>query len=317
MVNKEFGITGIGNSIVDIIVQVEDDFLLENDLRKGMMSLVDLDGIQNLEKKFKIETTVSGGSVANSIVCMSQNEINSAFIGKVADDDLGSAFINGLNKEGVQFGSSQFSDTEKTGRCIVMVSKDAQRTMSTYLGISQKLNEKDINEDLIKKSKILYLEGYLWDLDDAQSAIRKSISIAKENGTKIAFSVSDVFCIERFRESFLEIIKNDCDIVFANEEEIKALTGGSNIDEDLNTLMKEDKILAITKGEQGALIISQNNKYEISSEKIDNLVDTTGAGDIFAAGFLEYLIKNHEIHECGKRGIQLASKIIQQYGARF
>ena len=317
MVNKEFGITGIGNSIVDIIVQVEDDFLLENDLRKGMMSLVDLDGIQNLEKKFKIETTVSGGSVANSIVCMSQNEINSAFIGKVADDDLGSAFINGLNKEGVQFGSSQFSDTEKTGRCIVMVSKDAQRTMSTYLGISQKLNKKDINEDLIKKSKILYLEGYLWDLDDAQSAIRKSISIAKENGTKIAFSVSDVFCIERFRESFLEIIKNDCDIVFANEEEIKALTGGSNIDKDLNALMKEDKILAITKGEQGALIISQNNKYEISSEKIDNLVDTTGAGDIFAAGFLEYLIKNHEIHECGKRGIQLASKIIQQYGARF
>ena len=317
MVNKEFGITGIGNSIVDIIVQVEDDFLLENNLRKGMMSLVDLDGIQNLEKKFKIETTVSGGSVANSIVCMSQNEINSAFIGKVADDDLGSAFINGLNKEGVQFGSSQFSDTEKTGRCIVMVSKDAQRTMSTYLGISQKLNEKDINEDLIKKSKILYLEGYLWDLDDAQSAIRKSISIAKENGTKIAFSVSDVFCIERFRESFLEIIKNDCDIVFANEEEIKALTGGSNIDEDLNTLMKEDKILAITKGEQGALIISQNNKYEISSEKIDNLVDTTGAGDIFAAGFLEYLIKNNEIQECGKRGIQLASKIIQQYGARF
>ena len=317
MVNKEFGITGIGNSIVDIIVQVEDDFLLENDLRKGMMSLVDLDGIQNLEKKFKIETTVSGGSVANSIVCMSQNEINSAFIGKVADDDLGSAFINGLNKEGVQFGSSQFSDTEKTGRCIVMVSKDAQRTMSTYLGISQKLNEKDINEDLIKKSKILYLEGYLWDLDDAQSAIRKSISIAKENGTKIAFSVSDVFCIERFRESFLEIIKNDCDIVFANEEEIKALTGGSNIDEDLNTLMKEDKILAITRGEQGALIISQNNKYEISSEKIDNLVDTTGAGDIFAAGFLEYLIKNHKVQECGKRGIQLASKIIQQYGARF
>ncbi len=317
MVNKEFGITGIGNSIVDIIVQVEDDFLLEHNLRKGMMSLVDLDGIQNLEKKFKIETTVSGGSVANSIVCMSQNEINSAFIGKVADDDLGSAFINGLNKEGVQFGSSQFSDTEKTGRCIVMVSKDAQRTMSTYLGISQKLNEKDINEDLIKKSKILYLEGYLWDLDDAQSAIRKSISIAKVNGTKIAFSVSDVFCIERFKESFLEIIKNDCDIVFANEEEIKALTGGSNIDEDLNTLMNEDKILAITKGEQGALIISQNNKYEISSEKIDNLVDTTGAGDIFAAGFLEYLIKNYEIQECGKRGIQLASKIIQQYGARF
>ena len=317
MVNKEFGITGIGNSIVDIIVQVEDDFLLENDLRKGMMSLVDLDGIQNLEKKFKIETTVSGGSVANSIVCMSQNEINSAFVGKVADDDLGSAFINGLNKEGVQFGSSQFSDTEKTGRCIVMVSKDAQRTMSTYLGISQKLNDKDINEDLIKNSNILYLEGYLWDLDDAQSAIRKSISIAKDSGTKIAFSVSDVFCIERFRDSFIEIIKNDCDIVFANEEEVKALIGGSNITEFSDSLVDKNKIFSITRGDKGVSIVSHNSRHELESEKIENLVDTTGAGDIFAAGFLEYYIKNREIEECGKRGIELASKIIQQYGARF
>lgn len=317
MVNKEFGITGIGNSIVDIIVQVEDDFLEENDLRKGMMSLVNLDEIQNLEKKFKIETTVSGGSVANSIVCMSQNDINSVFIGKVADDEIGSAFINGLNKEGVKFGSSQFSDTEKTGRCIVMVSKDAQRTMSTYLGISQKLNDKDINEDLIKKSNILYLEGYLWDLDDAQSAIKKSISIAKENETKIAFSVSDVFCVERFRDSFIEIIKNDCDIVFANEEEIKALTGETDVNEVSNSLIEKNKILAVTRGDKGVLIMSQNSKYELESEKIDNLVDTTGAGDIFAAGFLEYLIKNREIEECGKRGIELASKIIQQYGARF
>lgn len=317
MVNKEFGITGIGNSIVDIIVQVEDDFLEENDLRKGMMSLVNLDEIQNLEKKFKIETTVSGGSVANSIVCMSQNDINSVFIGKVADDEIGSAFINGLNKEGVKFGSSQFSDTEKTGRCIVMVSKDAQRTMSTYLGISQKLNDKDINEDLIKKSNILYLEGYLWDLDDAQSAIKKSISIAKENETKIAFSVSDVFCVERFRDSFIEIIKNDCDIVFANEEEIKALTGETDVNEVSNSLIEKNKILAVTRGDKGVVIMSQNSKYELESEKIDNLVDTTGAGDIFAAGFLEYLIKNREIEECGKRGIELASKIIQQYGARF
>ena len=317
MVNKEFGITGIGNSIVDIIVQVEEDFLIENDLRKGMMSLVDLDGIQNLEKKFQIETTVSGGSVANSIVCMSQNEINSAFIGKVADDDLGSAFINGLNKEGVQFGSSQFSDTEKTGRCIVMVSKDAQRTMSTYLGISQKLNEKDINEDLIKNSNILYLEGYLWDLDDAQSAIRKSISIAKDSGTKIAFSVSDVFCIERFRDSFIEIIKNDCDIVFANEEEVKALIGESNITEFSNSLVDRNKIFAVTRGDKGVSIVSHNSRHELESEKIENLVDTTGAGDIFAAGFLEYFIKNYKIKECGKRGIELASKIIQQYGARF
>lgn len=317
MVNKEFGITGIGNSIVDIIVQVEDEFLEENNLRKGMMSLVDLDGIQTLEKKFKIETTVSGGSVANSIVCMSQNKINTAFIGKVADDDLGASFINGLNKEGVKFGSSQYSDTEKTGRCIVMVSKDAQRTMSTYLGISQKLNQSDINNDLIKQSNILYLEGYLWDLDDAQSAIKKSISIAKENGTKIAFSVSDVFCVERFRDSFLEIINNDCDIIFANEDEIKALTGDQEIDLDFNKLMQQDKIFAITRGDKGATIISQNSKCDLDSKKIDNLIDTTGAGDIFAAGFLEYFIKGYETRECGQRGIDLASKIIQQYGARF
>lgn len=317
MVNKEFGITGIGNSIVDIIVQVEDDFLEKNNLRKGMMSLVDLDGIQSLEKKFTIETTVSGGSVANSIVCMSQNQINTAFIGKVADDDLGLAFISGLSNEGVQFGSSQKSDSEKTGRCIVMVSSDAQRTMSTYLGISQKLNERDINENLIKNSNILYLEGYLWDLDDAQNAIKKSISIAKANGTKIAFSVSDVFCVERFRDSFIEIIKNDADIVFANEEEIRALTGELNFDKDISGLMDQNKIFAVTRGEKGASIISQNNSLDLESEKIGNLVDTTGAGDIFAAGFLENLIKGHEINECGRRGIELASKIIQQYGARF
>jgi len=198
-----------------------------------------------------------------------------------------------------------------------MVSKDAQRTMSTYLGISQKLNEKDINEDLIKNSTILYLEGYLWDLDDAQSAIRKSISIAKNSGTKIAFSVSDVFCIERFRDSFIEIVKNDCDIVFANEEEIKALIGESNITEFSNSLVDKNKIFAVTRGDKGVSIISQSSKYELESEKIDHLVDTTGAGDIFAAGFLEYFIKNYEIEECGKRGIELASKIIQQYGARF
>ncbi|MDC0032660.1 adenosine kinase [Pelagibacteraceae bacterium] len=317
MVNKEFGITGIGNSIVDIIVQVEDDFLLENDLRKGMMSLVDLDGIQNLEKKFKIETTVSGGSVANSIVCMSQNGINSAFIGKVADDDLGSAFINGLNKENVKFGSSQFSDTEKTGRCIVMVSKDAQRTMSTYLGISQKLNENDINEDLIKQSNILYLEGYLWDLDDAQNAIKKSISVAKNNGTKIAFSVSDVFCIERFRESFIDIIKNDCDIIFANEDEMKALTQRDSFDEALDNIQSSNKIFAITQGDKGASILSDKKLIKIDPEEILKLVDTTGAGDLFAAGFLEYLILNKNISDCGQRGVQMASKVIQQYGARL
>ena len=317
MVDKKFDIVGIGNSIVDVIVQVDDNFLKSNNLRKGLMSLVDLSSMESLMQNLKIQSTISGGSVANSIVCLAQNNIKCSFIGKVANDTFGKTFIEGLIKENIIFGNSPKQDESKTGRCIVMVTDDAQRTMSTYLGISQKLNEEDINEDFIIESKILYLEGYLWDLDDAQNAIKKAISCAKRNNTAIAFSLSDVFCVERFRGIFLKMIEKDINIIFANEQEIKSLFQKENLEAALIEAKSLNKIFAITRGEYGAIIVDNNNIINLSSEKIENLIDTTGAGDLFASGFLEGIINEKDLKECGKRGIHLASKIIQKFGARF
>ena len=198
-----------------------------------------------------------------------------------------------------------------------MVTPDAQRTMSTYLGISQKLNSDDINQDVIKNSSITYLEGYLWDLDDAQVAIKHATDYAKSSGNLVAFSVSDVFCIERFRDSFRSMIDSNVDIVFANKEEIKSLYENDNIEEITKILSQQERIYAITMGEEGALIIKGNETYKIEAQKIENLVDTTGAGDLFAAGFLEHFIKNESLESCGSRGVEMASRVIQQYGARL
>ena len=316
MVGK-FDITGIGNAIVDVIVNVEDKYLEDHNIRKGMMSLVDLKTIENISDTIEIKTTVSGGSVANSIVALAQNGMNTAFIGKVSNDEIGSKFIDGLKSENVTFACKAQSDDSKSGRCIVMVTPDAQRTMSTYLGISQKLNSGDINQDVIKNSSITYLEGYLWDLDDAQVAIKHATDYAKSSGNLVAFSVSDVFCIERFRDSFRSMIDSNVDIVFANKEEIKSLYENDNIEEITKILSQQERIYAITMGEEGALIIKGNETYKIEAQKIENLVDTTGAGDLFAAGFLEYFIKNESLESCGSRGVEMASRVIQQYGARL
>ena len=316
MVGK-FDITGIGNAIVDVIVNVEDKYLEDQDIRKGMMSLVDLKTIENISDTIEIKTTVSGGSVANSIVALAQNGMNTAFIGKVSNDEIGSKFIDGLKSENVTFACKAQSDDSKSGRCIVMVTPDAQRTMSTYLGISQKLNSGDINQDVIKNSSITYLEGYLWDLDDAQVAIKHATDYAKSSGNLVAFSVSDVFCIERFRDSFRSMIDSNVDIVFANKEEIKSLYENDNIEEITKILSQQERIYAITMGEEGALIIKGNETYKIEAQKIENLVDTTGAGDLFAAGFLEHFIKNESLESCGSRGVEMASRVIQQYGARL
>ena len=198
-----------------------------------------------------------------------------------------------------------------------MVTPDAQRTMSTYLGISQKLNSHDINEDVVAQSKITYLEGYLWDLDDAQEAIKKAIKISKEASRLVAFSVSDVFCIERFRESFLNLVNNEADIIFANEEEIKSLYQKDSLDDCLEIISQHDKIFAITLGEKGAMIVNKDQLIQINSQKIDKLIDTTGAGDLFAAGFLLGYIKGEDLDKCGNKGVKFASKIIQIYGARL
>lgn len=312
-----YDIVGIGNAIVDIIAEVDDKYLSQNNIDKGSMSLIDFEIANKIGSEVEIIKIISGGSVANSIVGISQQGLKTAFIGKVNHDDLGNEFKKGLMEENVEFKYSPDTSQNYTGRCIILVTSDAERTMNTYLGISQQLTENDIDMKVIENSSILYLEGYLWDLDEAKNAIKKSILKAKTSSTLVAFSMSDAFCVDRFREEFFEIVNDFADIIFANESEIKSLFQTDDLEYVKNECMKKNKIFAITLGSKGALIIKQNEIFKIEPEIIDNLVDTTGAGDLFAAGFLSEYIKSQQIDSCGKFGVKLASQIIQRFGARL
>lgn len=315
--NMSYDIVGIGNAIVDIIAEVDDKYLSQNNIDKGSMSLIDFEIANKIGSEVEIIKIISGGSVANSIVGISQQGLKTAFIGKVNHDDLGNEFKKGLMEENVEFKYSPDTSQNYTGRCIILVTSDAERTMNTYLGISQQLTENDIDMKVIENSSILYLEGYLWDLDEAKNAIKKSILKAKASSTLVAFSMSDAFCVDRFREEFFEIVNDFADIIFANESEIKSLFQTDDLEYVKSECMKKNKIFAITLGSKGALIIKQNEIFKIDPEIIDNLVDTTGAGDLFAAGFLSEYIKSQQIDSCGKFGVKLASQIIQRFGARL
>ena len=312
-----YDIVGIGNAIVDIIAEVDDKYLSQNNIDKGSMSLIDFEIANKIGSEVEIIKIISGGSVANSIVGISQQGLKTAFIGKVNHDDLGNEFKKGLMEENVEFKYSPDTSQNYTGRCIILVTSDAERTMNTYLGISQQLTENDIDMKVIENSSILYLEGYLWDLDEAKNAIKKSILKAKASSTLVAFSMSDAFCVDRFREEFFEIVNDFADIIFANESEIKSLFQTDDLEYVKSECMKKNKIFAITLGSKGALIIKQNEIFKIDPEIIDNLVDTTGAGDLFAAGFLSEYIKSQQIDSCGKFGVKLASQIMQRFGARL
>ena len=315
--NKKYDIVGIGNAIVDLISEVDDLYLKENNINKGTMSLVDHNIIDKIINEKKIIKTMTGGSVANSIVCIAQQNFKTAFIGKVNQDELGKKFAEGLKKENVDFKITETLVDKHTARCLILVSSDAERTMNTYLGISQELSEQDIEMNMIEDSSIMYLEGYLWDLESAKIAIKKSIETAKRSGTIVAFSISDAFCVDRFREEFLDLINNSADIIFANELEIKSLFKTDNLDKALKNCQTAGKIFAVTLGDKGAKIIYKSDIIYIKAGVVENLVDTTGAGDLFAAGFLSEYIKSQNLELCGKEGVKMASKIIQQYGARF
>jgi len=315
--NKKYDIVGIGNAIVDLIAEVDDSYLKKNTITKGSMSLVDYDVANRIGNEVNIIKTISGGSVANSIVSIAQQNLKTAFIGKVNQDVLGEKFAQGLKKEKVEFKITKSCTDKYTARCVILVSKDAERTMNTYLGISQELTEEDIDLSIIKNSSILYLEGYLWDLDNAKKAIKKSIATAKNSETIVAFSISDAFCVDRFREEFIDLINNSADLIFANESEIKSLYETNELDIAIKKCQGTDKIFAITLGDKGVRIIHKDEIVNINAENIDKLVDTTGAGDLFAGGFLTEYIRSQNLERCGKEGIKFASKIIQQYGARF
>ena len=315
--NKKYDIVGIGNAIVDLIAEVDDSYLEKNSINKGSMSLVDYDVANRIGNEVDIVKTISGGSVANSIVCIAQQNLKTVFIGKVNQDELGEKFAKGLAEENVEFKITKSLANKHTARCIILVSPDAERTMNTYLGVSQELTEEDVDLNIIEESSILYLEGYLWDLDNAKKAIKKSISTAINSETKIAFSISDAFCVDRFREEFIDLVNNSADIIFANESEIKSLFETNELNDAIKKCQDTKKIFAVTLGDKGAKIIYKNEVIDIKAEVINKLVDTTGAGDLFAAGFLAEYLKTQDLELSGKQGVKMASIIIQQFGARI
>ena len=306
-------ILGIGNAIVDVICKVEDKFISQNNLTKSTMKLVDEAEFKKLLSTLKIEETVSGGSVANSIVGLSQLGNKVGFIGKVSDDDLGNKYEEGLKKENVQFFYSKKKEFIPTGTCLILITPDSERTMITFLGTAGKISENDIDIKAVKNSEILFLEGYLWDEGEPKKAFEKAIN----NANKIAMSLSDLFCVERHKPHFLDLVKNKLDITFANEQEIMSLIDVKNFDEAINFAKEVNKLIVITRGDKGAVAISKNEVLECSSKNNLKIKDLTGAGDLFAGGFLHGLINNKSTKESLETGTEMSSRVIQIIGARL
>ncbi len=307
-------ILGIGNAIVDVICKVDENFITENNLTKSTMKLFfDENEFKNLLTNLKIEKTVSGGSVANSIVGLSQLGDKVGFIGKVSDDEFGSKYEEGLKKENVKYFYSKKREELPTGTCLILVTPDSERTMCTFLGTAGKINENDVSSDAIKKSEIIFLEGYLWDEGEPKKAFDKAIN----NANKVAMSLSDLFCVDRHKTHFLNLVKNKLDITFANEQEITSLIEAKNFDEVINFLKKLNKLTIVTRGEKGAVAVNGDKVIESDIQKNLKIIDLTGAGDLFAAGFLHGYIKKLSIKECLEKGTEMSSKVIQQIGARL
>ena len=306
-------IIGIGNAIVDVICKVEDIFLTNNQLKKSTMKLVNESEFKKLLSSLKIEEAVSGGSVANSIVGLSQLGNDVGFIGKVSDDELGVKYEEGLKKENVKYFYSKKKEEISTGTCLILITPDSERTMVTFLGTAGKINDNDIDVDAIKKSEMLFLEGYLWDEGEPRKAFDRAI----KNSNKVAMSLSDLFCVERHKPHFLELVKNKLDITFANEQEILSLINTKNFDEVISFGKNLGKLLVITRGEKGSIVINKNEVIECGVQKNLKILDLTGAGDLFAAGFLHGYINNFSIKENLKKGTDMSSKIIQRIGARL
>jgi len=306
-------ILGIGNAIVDVICKVEDKFLTDNELTKSTMKLVDETEFKKLLSSLKIEETVSGGSVANSIVGLSQLGNKVGFIGKVNNDDLGEKYEHGLKKENVEYFYNKKKEQLPTGTCLILITPDSERTMCTFLGTAGKINENDVDVEAIKKSEIILLEGYLWDEGDPKKAFDKAI----QNSNKVAMSLSDLFCVERHKSHFLYLVKNKLDITFANEQEITSLIDAKNFNEVVSFSKKIGKIVVITKGKSGATAINGDEIAECGIRKSLKNVDLTGAGDLFAAGFLHGHVNKLSLKESLEKGTEMSSKVIQQIGARL
>ena len=306
-------VIGIGNAIVDVLCKVSDKFLIDHSLTKSTMKLIDDKEFKKLLSNLQIEETVSGGSVANSIVGISQLGNKVGFIGKINDDHLGQKYEEGLKKEGVKYFYNKKKEFLPTGTCLILITPDSERTMCTFLGTAGKIGEKDVDENVVSKSDITFLEGYLWDEGEPKKAFDKAINISK----KVAMSLSDLFCVERHKKNFLELTKNNLDIIFANEQEIMSLIDKKSF-EDAITFSKEiKKNVVITRGKKGAIAIQDGNVFECGAKKNLDIVDLTGAGDLFAAGYLHGIINNLSVEQSLTKGTDLSSKVIQKIGARI
>tara|TARA_B000000437_G_C11634037_1_gene300739 strand:+ start:50 stop:979 length:930 start_codon:yes stop_codon:yes gene_type:complete len=306
-------ILGIGNAIVDVICKVDENFLFNNNLTKSTMKLVDEAEFKKLLSNLKIEETVSGGSIANSIVGISQLGNKVGFIGKINDDELGVKYEEGLKKENVKYFYSKKKEKSPTGTCLILITPDSERTMCTFLGVAGKINTNDINDSAIKESDLIFLEGYLWDEGDAKSAFDKALKLSKNS----AMSLSDKFCVDRHKKNFLDLVKNKLDIIFSNEQEIMSLIEAKSFSDVVEFGKKLNKLLIITRGERGSMSISGNKVFECQSKKNLKVIDLTGAGDLFAAGFLHGFINKMSEQENLEKGTEMASKIIQRIGARL
>jgi len=306
-------ILGIGNAIVDVICRVQDNFLLENKLTKSTMKLVDEMEYKKILSSLKIEQTIAGGSVANSIVGLSQLGNNVSFIGKVNKDDLGEKYEQSLIKENVKYFYNKKEESMPTGTCLILITPDSERTMVTFLGIAGKINENDIDTKAIKENEIIFLEGYLWDEGDPKSAFDKAMAHAN----KIAMTLSDQFCVDRHKDSFLNLVKNKLDVTFANEQEIKSLINAKSFEDVIIFAKKLKKLIVITRGAKGSVAIINNEVIECDSKKNLNIVYLTGAGDLFAAGFLHGYINNFSTKESLVKGTEMSARVIQKVGARL
>jgi fructokinase len=310
-------ILGIGNAIVDVLTRVDDQFLLKKKLIKGSMKLIDKSEFEDLKKNIKIEKIVAGGSVANTMSGIAYLQGKPSFIGKINSDNFGEIYKKSLEDINVNFSYLQKNENLSTGASIILITPDSERTMCTYLGISSHLSESDINENNIINNELIFLEGYLWDKGISEKMFKHAINIAKKNKVKIAMSLSDIFCVTRHKEDFYNLLNNDLDILIGNENEINELTNKKNLLDSINQLKKLNKLIVITRSDKGSVAIKDNEIINCESIKVDKVIDLTGAGDLFAAGFLKEYLEKTEIKKCLMTGSILASKIIQKIGARL